>query len=95
MTADVAIVGGGPAGAVTAALLARAGHEVVLFERAPAWRWRACGVFTSPATISGNAAIARTPTSVYFAANTSWWSPCASLDNAGRPSRIARATRVR
>ncbi|MEZ0239543.1 MAG: NAD(P)/FAD-dependent oxidoreductase [Chloroflexota bacterium] len=48
----MAIVGGGPAGAVTAALLARAGHEVVLFERAPAWRWRACGVFTSPATIT-------------------------------------------
>jgi len=52
MTADVAIVGGGPAGAITATLLARAGHEVVLFERAPAWRWRACGVFTSPATMT-------------------------------------------
>jgi menaquinone-9 beta-reductase len=52
VTADVAIVGGGPAGAVTATLLARAGHEVVVFERAPAWRWRACGVFTSPATIT-------------------------------------------
>jgi menaquinone-9 beta-reductase len=45
---DVAIVGGGPAGAIVATLLARAGLDVVLLERAPAWRWRACGVFTSP-----------------------------------------------
>ena len=49
MNVEVAIVGGGPAGAITAALLASAGHDVVLLERAPAWRWRACGVFTSPA----------------------------------------------
>ncbi len=54
MTADrveVAIVGGGPAGAVLAARLARLGHEVVVLERAPAWRWRASGVFTSPAAV--------------------------------------------
>jgi flavin-dependent dehydrogenase len=46
---DVAVVGGGPAGATVAALLAAAGRSVVLLERAPAWRWRACGVFASPA----------------------------------------------
>jgi flavin-dependent dehydrogenase len=46
---EVAIVGGGPAGAALAARLARAGHEVVVFERAPEWRWRASGVFASPA----------------------------------------------
>jgi menaquinone-9 beta-reductase len=46
---DVAIIGGGPAGAITATLLAGAGLRVVLLERSPAWHWRACGVFTSPA----------------------------------------------
>ncbi len=48
---DVAIVGGGPAGASLAARLAVAGREVVVLERAPAWRWRACGVFASPAAL--------------------------------------------
>ena len=46
---EVVVVGGGPAGATMAARLARLGRDVVLFERAPAWRWRACGVFSSPA----------------------------------------------
>ena len=49
---DVVVVGGGPAGAATAIGLARRGRDVVLLERAPAWRWRACGVFTSPATVA-------------------------------------------
>ena len=48
-TVDVAVVGGGPGGAIAAMLLAREGREVVLLERAPRWRWRACGVFASPA----------------------------------------------
>jgi flavin-dependent dehydrogenase len=48
----IAIVGGGPAGAVLAARLAGAGHEVVVLERSPAWAWRAGGVFTSPAAVA-------------------------------------------
>lgn len=49
---DVVVVGGGPAGAAVAIGLARRGRDVLLLERAPAWRWRACGVFTSPATVA-------------------------------------------
>jgi len=48
---EVAIVGGGPAGSVLAARLAAAGREVVVLERAPQWRWRAGGVFASPAAL--------------------------------------------
>lgn len=49
---EIAVVGGGPTGAVLAARLAHAGHEVVLLERASTWRWRAGGVFTSPAAMA-------------------------------------------
>ena len=49
---EIAIVGGGPAGAVLAARLASAGREVVVLERSPAWHWRAGGVFTSPAAVA-------------------------------------------
>ena len=49
---EVAIVGGGPAGASLAARLSDAGRDVVILERAPEWRWRACGVFASPAAMA-------------------------------------------
>ncbi len=52
VSVDVLIAGGGPAGAATAARLARAGHRVLLLERNPAWRWRAGGVFASPAAVA-------------------------------------------
>ena len=49
---DVCIVGGGPSGAALATLLARAGRSGVVLERFPTWRWRACGVFASPAAVA-------------------------------------------
>lgn len=52
LAADVAVVGGGPAGSLVAAALARSGRRVVLLERSPAYRWRACGVFASPAAVA-------------------------------------------
>ena len=47
---DVAIVGGGPAGAALATRLAGLGVRATLFERSPQPKWRACGVFSSPLT---------------------------------------------
>ena len=48
---EVLVIGGGLAGAAVAARLAGAGREVVLLERSPSWRWRAGGVFASPAAV--------------------------------------------
>lgn len=48
---EVVIVGGGLAGAATAIRAAGFGRDVLILERAPSWRWRACGVFTSPASV--------------------------------------------
>jgi len=49
---DVAVVGGGPAGALLACRLARAGHRVVILEATPAWHWHAAGVFASSAALA-------------------------------------------
>lgn len=54
---DAVIVGGGPAGSMTAALLAGRGFRVVLLDRAEFPRDKACGEYTSPET---EAVLART-----------------------------------
>ncbi len=54
---EVAVVGGGPAGAALAIRLAQVGREVVLFERLPEPRWRAAGVYTSALTRRGLSAL--------------------------------------
>jgi flavin-dependent dehydrogenase len=46
--ADVVVVGAGPAGAATAILLAEAGHDVVLLDRARFPRDKVCGEYLSP-----------------------------------------------
>ncbi len=50
--AAVAIVGGGPAGAALATRLAHSGVSTIVFERSAEPKWRACGVFSSPLTLS-------------------------------------------
>jgi flavin-dependent dehydrogenase len=51
-TREVAIVGGGPAGAALAIRLAGAGRGVVVLERSPEPVWRAGGVFSAPAAVA-------------------------------------------
>ena len=55
--AQAIVVGGGPAGSATAALLARAGHEVLLLDRARFPRDKACAEYLSPATADALARI--------------------------------------
>lgn len=49
LTCDALVVGGGPAGSAAAALLARAGHSVLLLERGRGAPSRVCGEVQSPA----------------------------------------------
>lgn len=46
---EVAVVGGGPGGSATATLLAEAGHDVALFDRASFPRHKACSEYVNPA----------------------------------------------
>lgn len=48
---DAVIVGAGPAGSVTAALLARAGHDVLLLDRATFPRSKPCGESINPGAV--------------------------------------------
>lgn len=56
---DVAVIGGGLAGAATALRLGRAGARVVLFERAEAAGPKVCGEFLSPAALAELDALAQ------------------------------------
>src|SRR5918996_6070843 len=50
MDAEGVVVGGGPAGSATAALLAQQGHDVLLLDRARFPRPKPCAEYLSPAT---------------------------------------------
>src|SRR5215210_2753833 len=47
--ADAIIVGGGPAGSVTASLLAERGHRILLLDKAHFPRHKACSEYVNPA----------------------------------------------
>src|SRR5690242_6621526 len=48
---DVVVVGAGPGGSAAAGLLARAGHRVLLLDRAAFPRHKACSEYMSPETV--------------------------------------------
>ena len=51
LDAEVLVIGGGPAGAATAALLARSGRDVLLLEKATLPREKPCGEYYSPGVV--------------------------------------------
>jgi menaquinone-9 beta-reductase len=63
-SADVLVIGGGPAGAAAAARLAAAGREVILCERHARPRAQVCGEFISASTAAELAALDLHPTAL-------------------------------
>lgn len=52
LTAEVLVVGAGPAGSATALLLARRGHDVLLVDQAAFPRDKPCGEYLNPAAVA-------------------------------------------
>ncbi len=63
-TADVAVVGGGPAGAATALILARAGRDVILVDKARFPRDKCCGDGLTTSALRGLDALGLDPRDV-------------------------------
>jgi flavin-dependent dehydrogenase len=78
----IAIVGGGPAGALAAAQLARAGREVLLFDEKPAWEKPCGGGLTDKA-------LARWPFLREAPVERNWVSDCELIAPSGRRVRFS------
>ena len=96
ISVDIAILGGGPAGAATACALAAAGREVLLLERAAAPRHKVCGEFLSVETVTCLTRLGIDPRALGAAAidRFSVWTP-AGCGAAALPFRALSLSRFR